>query len=710
MCILSHFASRRAHQSSGPDKMKEDCRFQSLFFISLPDLRKLCGTTVILNCDDADAKTLQTLKCRELLFLYPEVLAAPGEHKEVRVIMPIPFYKAGNIQVFVHKHRGKMDVPQRVIPAVLQICLSFTLVTRLAPDWNKAGHLLIHGMELNASENQVCISVEASTIRLPLAKIEDFDISTGVLKNFSSKRNAVIPKYFIASNWCFVLPSMKKGQIVSISHEIPQHCPFQSYEDFQKHWKNMYGYNLPSINSDMALYYTVNFKLIGEKLFTYPFCCIRSEPVQFFPRVDLESVLMSFLSDLKTKFPNLCGLPIKITSKPYYTTNELNFSQIDQTRPPNLTPKPIFRTVLTKIPAPTFSAKKSSICLADGNQKSIDNEHKIDLKTSLESESKDGSGLDGSTFRSAENPKVAFYHSHVGRLRTDHQMEVYSGSINHAYRNIPIFKNKLLKQDKEFNSSRINVIKAKQNENSRKLLALNSSNANIKVNTPKNIKEHKCRNKEEELFDKIQNQKSSSYTSVGKPSTNQVQSTSSDTVKNTCKDTLFLKSSTRIIKPGATALEAFGNFQEQSSKSPKFEDKSAIGLKTCTQWIENQMENQHKQVLGGFDVKNPFKEEKQTHFQHLSSRSLTGKNFSDKGTEKRKCEEKVPDSKPKKPKTKPVIQDVDMEKQAKYNQLSKVNSITLQSWLKRRGVSVRTRDRKEQLVSKIMEFIKSPQN
>ncbi|XP_069776339.1 uncharacterized protein C18orf63 homolog isoform X6 [Narcine bancroftii] len=636
MCILSHFASRRAHQSSGPDKMKEDCRFQSLFFISLPDLRKLCGTTVILNCDDADAKTLQTLKCRELLFLYPEVLAAPGEHKEVRVIMPIPFYKAGNIQVFVHKHRGKMDVPQRVIPAVLQICLSFTLVTRLAPDWNKAGHLLIHGkdflgkeekqyavgMELNASENQVCISVEASTIRLPLAKIEDFDISTGVLKNFSSKRNAVIPKYFIASNWCFVLPSMKKGQIVSISHEIPQHCPFQSYEDFQKHWKNM----------------------------------------------------------------------------------------IDQTRPPNLTPKPIFRTVLTKIPAPTFSAKKSSICLADGNQKSIDNEHKIDLKTSLESESKDGSGLDGSTFRSAENPKVAFYHSHVGRLRTDHQMEVYSGSINHAYRNIPIFKNKLLKQDKEFNSSRINVIKAKQNENSRKLLALNSSNANIKVNTPKNIKEHKCRNKEEELFDKIQNQKSSSYTSVGKPSTNQVQSTSSDTVKNTCKDTLFLKSSTRIIKPGATALEAFGNFQEQSSKSPKFEDKSAIGLKTCTQWIENQMENQHKQVLGGFDVKNPFKEEKQTHFQHLSSRSLTGKNFSDKGTEKRKCEEKVPDSKPKKPKTKPVIQDVDMEKQAKYNQLSKVNSITLQSWLKRRGVSVRTRDRKEQLVSKIMEFIKSPQN
>ncbi|XP_078395809.1 uncharacterized protein C18orf63 homolog [Cetorhinus maximus] len=167
--------------------------------------------------------------------------------------MSIPFYKTGNIQAYVQKRGGKMDVPQRVIPAVLQTCLSFTLVSKLSPNWNKVGHLLIHGkdflgkaekqnavvMELNVSETQLCISVEAFTIRLSLAKVEDFDISTGVLKTFYNKRVAVIPKHFIASKWCYVLPSMKKGQIVSISHEIPPHCPFQSYRDFQKHWKNM---------------------------------------------------------------------------------------------------------------------------------------------------------------------------------------------------------------------------------------------------------------------------------------------------------------------------------------------------------------------------------------------------------------------------------------------------------------------------------------
>ncbi|GCC31264.1 hypothetical protein chiPu_0009721 [Chiloscyllium punctatum] len=345
----------------------------------LPDLRKLCGITVKLNCDDADARSLQILTCRELLFLYPEVLAAPGEYKEILTIMSIPFYKMGNIQAYVQKQGGTMDIPQRVIPTDLQMCLSYSLIAKLAPNWNKVGHLLIHGkdflnkaekqnavvLELNVSETQLCISVEASTIRLSLAK---------------------------------------------------------------------YGYNLPEITDDITLYYTVYFKLIGEKLFT-------TEPVQFFPRVDLEPVLTSFFSDLKVNFSSLCGLPIKMTNKPYYATNELNISQ----------------------------------------------------------------------------------------------------------------------------------------------------------------------------------------------------------------------------------------------------------------------------VLHMFDVKEPPKQEKQVPTQSLNLKTLTQKTFCDKkAAEKRQCKEKGTDPTPKKPKSKPVIQDVDVAAHAKHNQLSKLNSVTLQSWLKSHGVSVKTRDKKEHLVSKIMEFIKGP--
>lgn len=58
-------------------------------------------------------------------------------------------------------------------------------------------------------------------------------------------------------------------------------------------------------------------------LFTYPLSCIRSEPIQFFPRVDLGGVLKSFLSDLKPKLPHVCGFPIKMTVKPCYYPQEL---------------------------------------------------------------------------------------------------------------------------------------------------------------------------------------------------------------------------------------------------------------------------------------------------------------------------------------------------------------------------------------------------
>lgn len=63
-------------------------------------------------------------------------------------------------------------------------------------------------------------------------------------------------------------------------------------------------------------------------LFTYPLSCIRSQPIQFFPRVDLGGVLKSFLSDLKSKLPHMCGFPIKMTTKPCYYTQELTKPRI----------------------------------------------------------------------------------------------------------------------------------------------------------------------------------------------------------------------------------------------------------------------------------------------------------------------------------------------------------------------------------------------
>ncbi|XP_010018784.1 PREDICTED: uncharacterized protein C18orf63 homolog [Nestor notabilis] len=317
-------------------------RHQSLFFVSLPELQKLCAATVTLSSKipESETRSTQIKICRRLLFLHQDILSAPliGTLNQISVVMAIPFYESGICQAYIEKQGATLQAPQTVSPAILQACLSYTLTARLAPRWNKAGHLLVQGkdflsrsgrqnavvIDLNVSERQLCISVEACSVRLPPPELADFDISANTLKLFESNENTVIHQHYILSNWCYVLPSMKMGQIINISHIIPPESPFRSYKEFQMHWKNLYGYILPEDLKETKIYLSVYFKPIGERFFTYPLSCIRSQPVQYFPRTDSESVLNSFLSDLKRDLSHLCGFPVRMTSKALYATQELS--------------------------------------------------------------------------------------------------------------------------------------------------------------------------------------------------------------------------------------------------------------------------------------------------------------------------------------------------------------------------------------------------
>ncbi|KAM6142993.1 uncharacterized protein C18orf63 homolog [Phoenicopterus ruber ruber] len=319
-----------------------DTRHQSLFFVSLPELQELCATTVTLSSQipETEARSTQIKICRQLLFLYQDILSAPviGTLNRISVVMAVTFYKSGICQAYIENQGATLEAPQPVSPAILQTCLSYTLTARLAPRWNKAGHLLVQGkdflsrsgrqnavvIDLNVSERQLCISVEACSIRLPPPELADFDISANTIKVFDNNENTVIHQHSILSNWCYVLPSMKMGQIINISHIIPPESPFRSYKEFQVHWKNLYGYILPEDLEETKIYFSIYFKPIGERFFTYPLSCIRSQPVQYFPRTDSESVLNAFLSDMKCNLSRLCGFPVKMTSKALYATQELS--------------------------------------------------------------------------------------------------------------------------------------------------------------------------------------------------------------------------------------------------------------------------------------------------------------------------------------------------------------------------------------------------
>ncbi|KAM9024757.1 uncharacterized protein C18orf63 homolog [Ara ararauna] len=343
-------------------------RHQPLFFVSLPELQKLCAATVTLSSQipESETRSTQIKTCRQLLFLHQDILSAPliGTLNQISVVMSIPFYKSGICQAYIEKQGATLQAPQRVSPAILQACLSYTLTARLAPRWNKAGNFLVQGkdflshsgrqnavvIDLSVSESQLCISVEACSIRLPPPELSDFDISANTLKLFHNNENTVIHQHYILSNWCYVLPSLKMGQIINISHIIPPESPFRSYKELQMHWKNLYGYILPEDLKETKIYFSVYFKPIGERFFTYPLSCIRSQPVQYFPRTNSENVLSSFLSDLKCNLSHLCGIPVRMTSKALYAIQELSRAPEIKSKHLNLAGEMVCVASLTQAP------------------------------------------------------------------------------------------------------------------------------------------------------------------------------------------------------------------------------------------------------------------------------------------------------------------------------------------------------------------------
>lgn len=53
-------------------------------------------------------------------------------------------------------------------------------------------------------------------------------------------------------------------------------------------------------------------------LTSYPLSCVRLQPVQRCPRVDLQGALGSFLSDVRDRLQSVCGFPARLTGKPRY--------------------------------------------------------------------------------------------------------------------------------------------------------------------------------------------------------------------------------------------------------------------------------------------------------------------------------------------------------------------------------------------------------
>nr|XP_014340890.1 PREDICTED: uncharacterized protein C18orf63 homolog isoform X2 [Latimeria chalumnae] len=772
-----------------------ESQFQSLFFVSLPDLRKLCGVNVVLSSDtkNTDVRSQQIKLCRNLLRMCPDVLVSPvlGTCDQVLVVMAVPFFKTGYVQSYVESWSGKVGFPQRVVPAMLQACLSYTLASKLAPVWNKAGYLLIQGktfleqtgrqnaiaMEFNVSETQLCISLEAYTVRLPPAQMRDFDISVGAVKNFNTNKTTVIQRHSILSNWCYVLPSMKKGQIINISHTIPPECPLKSYTDFQKHWMSLYGYRLPQIKEDEAMYCSVYFKLIGERLFTYPFCCIRSQPLQFFPRVNLEGTLSSFLCELKLKMPHLCGFPVKMTSKPCYSTKELvtPSSEGSQTRPTNLTTKAPSRPVLIQVPEQQVSLasidgfcqkveplnkQRNTACSSDWSSGCTDTKEACSRSTM---QSTDWAPQSTQQNHSSQGVRLATHLVGPQRMQAKAALCTLKGNTSKI---IPIFKSKLLQQDKSLrrviderrkqnlfqppskpgvDAKGFRVVRDFKPGHSQMCKAESSTTRSQPLNSlsQRQTEHPKWPQTSSSLFQKA---KSSAGVSNKLASSNgkaSAKDAGGDKLA-TCMSQLGNKgalsaSVSKVLKRSSVAVGrkkhgapdphpvgrdrpvskahwAVTSTDQKAGKlrTPHFQN-ALLKAATSSSGISNVCAGNTEKGATAFHPENMSLFDTDTFMFQKSGGaalesaakpsvfSILGLRPSGDGQQEEGYEPK-----PKKPKVKPVVQDVDIEEHAKNSQLARLNTATLQSWLKQHGVSVKARDKKEELVTKIIQFISEP--
>ncbi|KAM4544094.1 uncharacterized protein C18orf63 homolog [Fundulus diaphanus] len=341
---------------------------KSLFFLGLPDLNQLvCVTLSLQDEEDQEPRSKQIKTCRELVLLYSDILACPALDSltDITAVMASQFFQSGFLQAFAARHRLQLGGPQRALPGDLQCCVSYSLIARLAPRWNKAGLYLIAGdflmergrldavcMGLSTSEGQLCFSLEANSVRLPPPTLEDFELPALVLRRFCSDPEAVLhPSSAGGPIWCHVLPSMKKGQIITISRQLPPDGPFRTYRDLQSHWNRLYGYRLPDLERQEAVYCSVYFRPVGDRLFTYPLICVRLQPTQRCPRVDPQAAPARFLSDVRTRLQSVCGYPARMTSRPSYPTARLNTAAAMQL----LSPDQVNLTVSLSQPPSTSS-------------------------------------------------------------------------------------------------------------------------------------------------------------------------------------------------------------------------------------------------------------------------------------------------------------------------------------------------------------------
>nr|XP_024659447.1 uncharacterized protein C18orf63 homolog isoform X3 [Maylandia zebra] len=690
--------------SRSPPVCRMSSSHQSLYFLSLPDPKQLVCVTLTLQDEGEELRSKQIRTCRELVLLFSDLLAAPAldSFADITVVIAqviqTSFLQNGILQVFGHRHRLQLGSPQSVLPGDLQRCLSYSLISRLSPSWNKVGLFLVSGkdfltesgrlnavsVELSVTEAHMCFSIEASAVRLPLTTLGDFDLPPLVLHRLCSDPDFVVDLASTAGAvWCHVLPSMKKGQIIFISRQLPKHGPFRSYRDLQKHWNRMYGYRLPELAEDEVLYCSVYFRLLGEILFSYPLSCIRLQPVQRCPRVDLQGALGGFLSDVRHTLKTVCGFPAHLSRQPCYRAVRLSSAgslQMLNGLEINLTTSCSIRPVLTQLPPPPPPPQPlqpsawTPLSQQEGAQELLDKGRGFSGRLT---QSQGCGGRDWPPSSSISSSHAAFSSSDSSDQESQPSC---SSSSSTSCSSLPVFQ-PASSFISSHSSSSTPLSEAALNPSPKLVPVFKrpSHRVTISLLRPQNQKQ------------------------LG----GAVEGSARVTVPSYRKEipaTAPRLSSLSAAPPPVLPLPIIPHFSRSTAAAhpPPANIKRVSSLSPVTKFKPRIIIPPKPEIKTGSKTTLKVSSESDA-VTGCRDETQTSSETSNNETSKRSTKRVSFDLKTKK--SRAAVGDVDVENMVKTNQLSKLNSATLLLWLKARGVNVNAKHRKEELMMKVMSCL-----
>ncbi|MED6287789.1 hypothetical protein CHARACLAT_019809 [Characodon lateralis] len=560
------------------------------------------------------------------------------------------------------------------------------------------GRLSAVSMELSTSEGRLCISIEANAVRLPPPTLEDFELPALVIRRFCSDSDSILnPSSTGGPIWCHVLPSMKKGQIITISRRLPRDGPFRTYRDLQNHWNRLYGYRLPDLGQEEVLYCSVYFRPVGERLFTYPLSCIRLQPVQRCPRGDLQGALGCFLSDIRDRLQSVCGFPARLTSKPSYRTVQLSSAaslQVLSRDQINLTHSISTRPILSQLPAPPLSQPLSSfssrleppwipLSQQGGAEELLG-------KKSWNTVRQSGEDWSSSSHSSNSQNLYQLHHSRSGSSFYQHFQPASSLPVPppHALPSpvpvspklVPIFRNKAP-------SHRINVALLRA-QNQEQLRGRREDKPRITLPVTVGSKT-------------AVPAASSSFSAVSLPLPPRIVPRF-----NHCPKNLSSSISQPSGRPKVTHISSLSPISRvkpvviipSKSKTRFSKAPEKVGPERIAEpWKTPDRTAGSESIVPKSIIKTS--REAETNRPPLTSGTISTKDTSI--SRKNKVVFELKEEKPQKPKA--SVQDV--EKMARSNQWSKLSSTTLLLWLKQRGVQVAAKHSKEELMVKVMSCL-----